>query len=95
MLLREFNEQFGIGLIQLCVDKIMGVSKSDNALSFYALDIDTSSIPNNSEVLDWMDIIITDTELHAVDSVSTQNTEVLSAVSLDTKVLGLEEEEYV
>lgn len=92
MTLREFKDQFGIGLIQLFEDKILGVSKSGDLLSFYALDVDLSQVPDNSEISEWMDIIITDTELEAVDSVSTQNIELIASVSLDTLVLGFEEE---
>ena len=91
MILREFKDQFGIGLIQLFEDKILGVSKSNDAFTFYALDIDMTLIPDNSEIQSWMDIIVTDTELQAVDSISGSNTELLCSVSLDVQVLGFED----
>jgi hypothetical protein len=91
MILGEFKDQFGIGLIQLFEDKILGVSKLNDAFTFYALDIDMTLIPDNSEIQSWMDIIVTDTELQAVDSISGSNTELLCSVSLDVQVLGFED----
>ena len=93
MLLRAFNEQFGIGTIQVSEHNglILGVSKLSQDLTHYALDVDTSDIPFGTLVETHMDIIIDDDYLYFVDSVSTGNTEYFTSASLDTKVLGFED----
>jgi hypothetical protein len=93
MNLREFNEQFGIGLIQVCedVDKIIGVSKLGADDTFYALDVDISDIPDNSSVFAHLDTIVGEDFLYEVDSVSQNDTIYFASASLDTMVLGFEE----
>jgi hypothetical protein len=93
MNLREFNEQFGIATIQVCedIDKIIGVSKSGMGSTFYALDVDVSHIPDNSNVFTHLDIILDSDYLYEVDSVNQNDTIYYASASLDTMVLGLEE----
>jgi hypothetical protein len=93
MNLREFKEQFGIGTIQVCedIDKIIGVSKLGVDDTFYALDVDVSDIPDNSNVFTHLDIFVDSDYLYEVDSVSQNDTIYYASASLDTMVLGFEE----
>ena len=87
MTIRDFNNEFGIGLIQLCEDKILAISKDSDISTYYTLDVDTSNILVDTDTTGWLEFIVTDDELVAIDTVSTQNTEIVASVSLDTLVI--------